>query len=200
MLHGCVSRHSALRLNALACIVPAPGGAAAAGTEALLLLLLLLCFSSVTGLKVYAYELPTHLAFDMERFVGFQGELDTTVSWLVTEHTMMLASLVRFCGCNERKNLGVLISTTDDRRHRKAHGQSAYPMQCWNPRQNFWVQRMVVGFWVCLVVSCQLIADRERQMGWIQGSLSSTKRLMGEKRPCSVANKQLLLSVRCLYF
>jgi hypothetical protein len=29
--------------------------------------------SSVTGLKVYAYELPTHLAFDMERFVGFQG-------------------------------------------------------------------------------------------------------------------------------
>ncbi|KAF8062027.1 glucuronosyltransferase [Scenedesmus sp. PABB004] len=29
--------------------------------------------SSVTALRVYAYELPTHLAFDMERFVGFQG-------------------------------------------------------------------------------------------------------------------------------
>lgn len=37
--------------------------------------------SSVTALKIYTYELPTHLAFDMERFVGFQGEAYR--AWLV---------------------------------------------------------------------------------------------------------------------
>eukprot|EP00878_Enallax_costatus_P016506 GHUV01017315.1.p1 GENE.GHUV01017315.1~~GHUV01017315.1.p1 ORF type:complete len:576 (+),score=57.68 GHUV01017315.1:463-2190(+) len=37
--------------------------------------------SSVTALKIYAYELPTHLAYDMERFVGFQGHDPTYIAY-----------------------------------------------------------------------------------------------------------------------
>lgn len=37
--------------------------------------------SSITALKIYVYELPTHLSFDMEQYVGFPGHDPTYIAY-----------------------------------------------------------------------------------------------------------------------